>query len=239
MKREEFWLARRKDDIYAYESAKLLIEPFKSVCKERNLINIFGLILEYNEKDATVSVVDLKHALYLYSKLVNCDFAIDEFRKSRRLKLPFLKDLEKKMTAVVKPDNKNNHCKRVYKKLRMGFKKSKNLSRFWEKSWGKVIGVVDYVDPIKSAIRTWDLKFAVMPCELKWSNNLMMVLPKNVKDLGKCLKFTAATQGEIFVVIASTPSDQKTWYIFQITKKGVIFYRVSQNLFYEKLIQFY
>lgn len=230
MKREEFWLARRKGDIYTYESAKLLIEPFKSTCANRNLINIFGLVLEYHEKDATVSVVDLKHVLNLYAKLVRCNFAIDYFRKSRKLKLPFLKDLEQKMKTPVKHAQRNNHCAKILKKLRMGFRKSKNLSRFWEKSWGKVIGVVDYVDPIKSAIRTWDLKFAVLPCELKWSNNLMMVLPNNVKDEGKCLKFTAATEGEIFVVIASTPSDQKTWYIFQITTKGVVFYRVTHKL---------
>ena len=52
---------------------------------------------------------------------------------------------------------------------------------------------------------------------------------------GKCLKFTAATEGELFVVIATTPSDQNTWYIFQITTKGVIFYKVNFKLdFYAK-----
>ena len=70
----------------------------------------------------------------------------------------------------------------------------KNFNKFWSVLYGKVIGVVDYVDPIKSVIRAWDLKFAVLPCQLKWSNNLMMVLPKKSKDEGKCLKFTAATK---------------------------------------------
>jgi len=53
----------------------------------------------------------------------------------------------------------------------------------------------------------------------------MMVLPKR-EDEGKCLRFIAATEGELFVVIATTPSDQNSWYMFQITTKGVVFYRV-------------
>ena len=107
----------------------------------------------------------------------------------------------------------------------MSTKNLKNLEPFWIKLWQKVVGVVDYVDPIQAVLRTWDLKYAVLPCQLKWSNNLMMVLSKE-QESGKCLKFTAATEGELFVVIATTPSDQDTWYIFQITTKGVIFYKV-------------
>ncbi len=112
----------------------------------------------------------------------------------------------------------------------MKTKRIKNMDLFWIGLWHKVIGVVDYVDPIKAVVRTWDLKFAVLPCQVKWSNNLMMVLPKYNRpdaDEGKCLRFTAATEGELFVIIATTPSDQNTWYIFQITTKGVIFYRVN------------
>ena len=122
-----------------------------------------------------------------------------------------------------------NKCERLLKSLRTNTRFIKNLEPFWSKLSAKVVGIVDYVDPIQAAIRTWDLKFAVMPCQLKWSNNLMMVLSEgeNSQEDGKCLKFTAATEGELFVVIATTPSDQNTWYIFQITTKGVIFYKVN------------
>jgi hypothetical protein len=61
----------------------------------------------------------------------------------------------------------------------MSLKHVKNVSAFWLGLKGQAIGVVDYVNPIKSVIRAWDLKFAVLPCQLKWSNNLMMVLPKD------------------------------------------------------------
>ena len=140
-----------------------------------------------------------------------------------------------------------NKCERLLKSLRTNTRFIKNLEPFWSKLSAKVVGIVDYVDPIQAAIRTWDLKFAVMPCQLKWSNNLMMVLGEGVtsamppqqqqqqEEDGKCLKFTAATEGELFVVIATTPSDQNTWYIFQITTKGVIFYKVNFKLdFYAK-----
>ncbi len=122
----------------------------------------------------------------------------------------------------------NKNCKSLFNMLAINLRNVKNMSPFWMKLWGKIIGVVDYVDAIKSVTRTWDLKFAVLPCQLKWSNNLQMILPKHADQEGKCLRFTAATEGEIFVVIASTPSDQNTWYIFQITTKGVIFYRVIE-----------
>jgi hypothetical protein len=123
-------------------------------------------------------------------------------------------------------DTNTNKCQSLLKSLRTNTRNIKNFDSFWSKLSERVVGIVDYVDPIQAAMRTWDLKFAVMPCQLRWSNNLMMVLNENgEQDDGKCLKFTAATEGELFVVIATTPSDQNTWYIFQITTKGVIFYK--------------
>jgi len=206
IKRDEFWLAKRKGSAYTYESARLLTEPFKSTVASRKFVNILGLVLEYNEVDATVSVVDLNNVIAEYAVNVGCSFSLDN-----------LADLQNLVTV---------DCGRILKTLRINLKNIKNLDNFWSNLKGKVIGVVDYVDPIKSVIRAWDLKYAVLPCQLKWSNNLMMVLPKTSKDEGKCLKFTAATEGELFLVIATTPSNQNTWYIFQITTKGVIFYRV-------------
>ncbi len=211
IKRDEFWLAKRKGTTYTYESARILTEPFKNAVASRNLLNILGLVLEYNEADATVSVVDLRKIIAEYATSVGCSFGLED-----------LADLQSLVTV---------ECGRLLKTLRVNLKNVRNLNRFWSDLKGKVIGVVDYVDPIKSVIRAWDLKFAVLPCQLKWSNNLMMVLPKTSKDEGKCLKFTASTEGELFLVIATTPSNQNSWYIFQITTKGVIFYRVKRLLF--------
>ena len=261
MKREEFWLAKRKGDIYTYKSARLLKEPFKSVNNFGKLINIFGLILDYNEKDSTVTVVDMSKVLKKYHEITGCKFEskdlqrsnfkklinpldnlqVVSFKKSEFSEFPewksiannsslknsssmFVSDLNFSKKINKRYDNQNR-CNKLLKSLRTSTKKVKNFEPYWTKLWQKVVGIVDYVDPIQAVLRTWDLKFAVLPCQLKWSNNLMMVLPERQDD-GKCLKFTAATEGELFVVIATTPSDQNTWYIFQITTKGVIFYKV-------------
>ena len=231
-KRDDFWLSKRKGDIYTYQSAKLLNDPFK-IANDSKFINVFGLVLEYNEKDATVSVVNMSRILKNYSDQVECDFEIkneSSNNKTNKTINPYIKWNRESVVSVShslkKRQIQTKKCKNIYKNLQMNARNIKNLNPFWIRLWQTVIGVVDYVDPIKAVIRTWDLKFAVLPCQLKWSNNLMMVLSKNEQD-GKCLRFTAATEGELFIVIASTPSNQNTWYIFQITTKGVIFYRVS------------
>ena len=99
MKREEFWLAKRKGDAYTYKSAKLLKEPFKSVAAMTNgkndlsnLINIFGLILSYNEKDSTLSVVDMGKVLRRYNEITGCSFDRKDFTYERRLVFYFLNE---------------------------------------------------------------------------------------------------------------------------------------------------
>ena len=265
MKRDEFWLAKRKGDIYTYRSAKLLKEPFKSA-STGNLVNIFGLILDYNEKDSTVTVVDMSRVLSKYAEITGCKFEssdlhgivarkpiepsntlkVASFKNSEFAEFPdwiafsnsslpknassmFVSDLKFAAKKLNKRANAEEKCAKLLKSLRTSCKNLKNIEPYWTKLWQKVVGIVDYVDPIQAVLRTWDLKFAVLPCQLKWSNNLMMVLPEKQED-GKCLKFTAATEGELFVVIATTPSDQNTWYIFQITTKGVIFYKEGKAL---------
>jgi len=95
MKREEFWLAKRKGDSYTYKSAKLLKEPFKSVAMKSennnlgNLINIFGLILSYNEKDSTLSVVDMDKVLKLYNRITGCDFNSKDLTNDKKQVLLF------------------------------------------------------------------------------------------------------------------------------------------------------
>jgi hypothetical protein len=235
-RRDDFWLAKRKGDIYTYQSAKLLNEPFKANNKSKYM-NILGLVLEYSEKDATVTVVNMSKLIQVYANQTGCAFEIKnlKFNSTNSTNTsslgagadPFISYRSRSSVShSLKRQNRNRKCKTIYKTLLMNMRNVKNLNPFWIELWQKVIGVVDYVDPIKAVLRTWDSKYAVLPCQLKWSNNLMMVLAKQEKD-GKCLRFTAATEGELFVVIASTPSNQNTWYTFQVTTKGVIFYKVT------------
>ncbi|RNA27933.1 hypothetical protein BpHYR1_013493 [Brachionus plicatilis] len=226
MKRNEFWLAKKKSHIYTYQSARLVNEPFKSVHK--NYINILGLVLEYNENDSTVSVANLNQVLDEYSTKTNCLFKVKALRLNHSLLSPFIsldiKSISSHSFSRDKRQSNVKRCKRMHKSLQISMNNVKNMNPFWIRLWNKVIGVVDYLDPIQLVKKIWDLKYAVLPCELKWSNNLMMVLERTEQQ-GKCLKFTAASQGEIFVLMATTPSDQNTWYMFQITTKGVVFYR--------------
>jgi hypothetical protein len=248
MKKEEFWLAKRKGDSYSHQSAKLLSEPFKTAAVNKNLINLFGLVLEYNEKDATVTVANYADALVQFSRSIDCNFELANLTQNPYIlykprysggyfKRDRSSDWEDSVRLVYKRDVMfGRKCRHTHKNLVLSTKLIKNLDPFWVKLWNRVIGVVDYVDPIQAVLRTWHLKFAVLPCQLKWSNNLIMILPRDDKQDGKCLRFTAATEGELFVVIATTPSDQSTWYTFQITTKGVIFYRVGKQLWNKSLV---
>lgn len=230
MRRNEFWLAKRKTDIYTYQSARLVNEPFKS--SRKKYINILGLLLEYNQYDSTVSVVNLNKVLQEYSVKTNCLFKIKALRVNNSLLNPFISlDIKSKSSShSFKRDARDvKRCKRIYKSLQISINNVKNMNPFWIKLWNKVIGVVDYLDPIQLVKKIWHLKYAVLPCELKWSNNLIMVLARTEQE-GKCLRFTAASQGDIFVVMATTPSDQDTWYMFQITTKGVVFYRKGKAI---------
>lgn len=229
MKRENFWLARHSDERFSYHSTKVLNEPFKSL--NRSFINIFGLILEYQETDASVFVVDMDSVMDQFSLKTDCAFLQRNSKTNSKIEFYFndepVDDYDMREKRFLNDDQENHlaKCQNLLKILNWNIGNILNFSPFYKPLWGKMVGVVDYVDPIQAVLRTWDLPFSVLPCRLKWSNNLMIVLPKN-DDRGKCLKFTVATEGEVFVVIATTPSDQKTWYTIQITTKGVIVYRV-------------
>lgn len=63
-----------------------------------------------------------------------------------------------------------------------------------------------------------------LPCNVKWSNVLRFD-PSN--DEGKCLHFTASSQGTIFVIFAAVPNNKDTWYYVQISPYGVGIFKVS------------
>ncbi|XP_078657546.1 uncharacterized protein LOC144903369 [Branchiostoma floridae x Branchiostoma belcheri] len=60
-----------------------------------------------------------------------------------------------------------------------------------------------------------------IPCNLRWSNAHRI----DPTDGGKCIHFTAASEGDIFVVFAGIPRDHETWLTVEISPDGVAMYR--------------
>ena len=64
------------------------------------------------------------------------------------------------------------------------------------------------------------------PCNVKWSNSLRF---DPTDSNGKCLHFTAATEGSLFVIFSTLPKDNSTWYYTEITPERVAIYKVTRN----------
>ncbi|XP_078696167.1 uncharacterized protein LOC144924633 isoform X2 [Branchiostoma floridae x Branchiostoma belcheri] len=60
-----------------------------------------------------------------------------------------------------------------------------------------------------------------VPCSIQWTNAHRF----DPTDKGKCILFTAASEGDIFVVFASIPQNHETWIYVQITPEGVALYK--------------
>ncbi|KAI8477796.1 hypothetical protein Bbelb_411290 [Branchiostoma belcheri] len=60
-----------------------------------------------------------------------------------------------------------------------------------------------------------------VPCCLQWTNAHRL----DPTDGGKCIHFTAASEGDIFVVFASIPQNHETWIYIQISPEGVALYK--------------
>ena len=71
--------------------------------------------------------------------------------------------------------------------------------------------------------------FSINPCNVKFTNAHMFNPASSSSSVGRCVKFTAATEGDLFVVFASIPNDHRTWYHIQITKHGVAVYKVQKS----------
>ncbi|XP_078614745.1 uncharacterized protein LOC144883920 isoform X1 [Branchiostoma floridae x Branchiostoma japonicum] len=63
-----------------------------------------------------------------------------------------------------------------------------------------------------------------MPCNIKWSNFNRI----DPTQGGKCVHFTAASAGNIYVVFAGVPRKQDTWLYLQISPDGVALYVAMQ-----------
>ncbi|KAI8516797.1 hypothetical protein Bbelb_053780 [Branchiostoma belcheri] len=60
-----------------------------------------------------------------------------------------------------------------------------------------------------------------VPCSIQWTNAHRF----DPTDGGKCIHFTAASEGDIFVVFASIPQTHETWIYVQISPEGVALYK--------------
>ncbi|XP_078668039.1 uncharacterized protein LOC144909744 isoform X1 [Branchiostoma floridae x Branchiostoma belcheri] len=60
-----------------------------------------------------------------------------------------------------------------------------------------------------------------MPCNLKWSNAHRI----DPTDGGKCIHFTAASLGDMYVVFSGVPDNHETWVYLEISPRGVAVYK--------------
>ena len=65
------------------------------------------------------------------------------------------------------------------------------------------------------------------PCNVKWSNTLRF---DPTDSSGKCLHFTASTEGKLFVVFSTLPNDKSSWYYIEIGPDKVAIYKVAPQL---------
>ena len=68
---------------------------------------------------------------------------------------------------------------------------------------------------------------ASAPCNVKWSNALRF---DPTDSNGKCLHFTAASEGKMFVVFSTLPKDKSSWYYTEITPERVPIYKVTAHV---------
>lgn len=87
------------------------------------------------------------------------------------------------------------------------------------------VAQVSYVNILQGIDKAYKDRFSIMPCNLDWSTANSRRFTVSLKH-GKCLKFVASSYGDIFVVFATNPHNEWTWYMLQISSYGVALYRV-------------
>ncbi len=92
------------------------------------------------------------------------------------------------------------------------------------------IAKVSYVNVLQGIQKAENIKYFILPCNLDWSSANSRRFSISLKN-GKCLRFVASSYGDIFVVLATNPNNQNTWYFIQISSYGVALYRVRKFYF--------
>lgn len=103
---------------------------------------------------------------------------------------------------------------------------------FWANETGVLIdqrvGQMTYVNAMQAIDKARRDRFFMMPCNLDWSSaNSRRFFVSTTSP--KCLRFIASSFGDIFLVLATNPNDEYTWYMIQISSYGVAFYRVIRE----------
>ncbi|XP_066274625.1 uncharacterized protein [Branchiostoma lanceolatum] len=90
-------------------------------------------------------------------------------------------------------------------------------------SWinGMDVGRAEYKSLLDHLSHQQSSSGGQMPCNLQWSNSHRI----DPTDGGKCIHFTAASEGDIFLVFAGVPKDHQTWVTVEISTSGVAMYK--------------
>ncbi|CAH1252513.1 COLEC10 [Branchiostoma lanceolatum] len=85
---------------------------------------------------------------------------------------------------------------------------------------GKTIARAEYKSLMEELSNQPTGTRGAMPCNVKWSNYHRI----DPTDGGRCIHFTAASLGNIYVVFAGVPRKQDTWLYLEIAPDGVAVY---------------
>ncbi|XP_035682322.1 uncharacterized protein LOC118419823 [Branchiostoma floridae] len=86
---------------------------------------------------------------------------------------------------------------------------------------GMVVARAEYKSVLEQLSNQQSSTEGQMPCNLQWSNAHRI----DPTDGGKCIHFTAASKGDIFVVFSGVPEDHETWVTVEISTSGVAMYK--------------
>ena len=120
---------------------------------------------------------------------------------------------------------------------RVKFSNSSSRSFEWSQNgllYNFKVAQVSYVNVLQGIHKALDKRFFIMPCNLDWNSANNRRFSVSIKQ-GKCLRFIATSYGDIFVVFATNPQDEWTWYTLQISSYGVALYKVP---FYDRLLAY-
>ncbi|XP_019634114.1 PREDICTED: uncharacterized protein LOC109477328 [Branchiostoma belcheri] len=89
---------------------------------------------------------------------------------------------------------------------------------------GQALARVEYKSLLEHLSNQQTVTNGDAPCNIKWSNAHRI----DPTDGGKCIHFTAASEGDIFVVFAGIPRNYETWLYIQISPEGVALYKAMR-----------
>ncbi|XP_078578146.1 uncharacterized protein LOC144863058 [Branchiostoma floridae x Branchiostoma japonicum] len=89
---------------------------------------------------------------------------------------------------------------------------------------GRAVARTEYKSLLKHLSNQQRVTNGEAPCNIKWSNAHRI----DPTGGGKCIHFTSASEGDIFVVFAGIPRNYATWLYIQISPEGVALYKAMR-----------